>query len=428
MVDPDELTGSPPDSRNGVRTGAAGLRLQTTLLVIVAVILIGWALKAMATVAIPVVAAILIALAVMPVRDWVGRRVPDKLGWLGVLSAAAVLLVVVAMFFGALWLAARQVVEQLPGAAQGAQAMSEAAAGGTEDAATAPGGAVLPDLSAVVGEVVTQGVAGGAGGPEGGAGATTDQAGSAGGRAGGLLSGMGGLASRFGDTAFGVLGGVARTVLNSAVAIVSTLVMIFFLVLLILVESGDWRQKIAAITEGRTQWRLTESAEAIAQKVRTYLLIRAVLGLVTAALYGLWLWFFGAGLIIVWAILTFLLNFIPTVGSIVAGMLPVIYVLLTQDAGTAAAVAVGILVIEQIMGNVVDPMVAGSRIAVSPLVVLVALLFWAWVWGIPGALLAAPVTVSLIVLGGHVPVLRPWALLLSDRTDMQGLKEATRPR
>ena len=59
---------------------------------------------------------------------------------------------------------------------------------------------------------------------------------------------------------------------------------------------------------------------------------------------------------------------------------------------------------------------------------LVGLLFWSWIWGIPGALLAAPVTVALVVLGAHVPILRPWALLLSDRTDMEGLTEATRPK
>ena len=211
-------------------------------------------------------------------------------------------------------------------------------------------------------------------------------------------------------------------------AIVSALVVIFFLTLLILIESGDWRKKIASITHRRNEWRLTESAEVIAQKVRAYLLIRAVLGLITAALYGLWLWFFGVGLILVWAILTFLLNFVPTVGSIIAGLLPTVYAFVTLDFGTAVGVGIGLLLIEQVMGNFVDPKVAGSRVAASPLVVLVALLVWSWIWGVPGALLAVPVTVSLIVLGAHVPVLRPWALLLSDRTDMAGLKDATKPQ
>lgn len=405
--------GSPkpvPDQRPDIRT---------VLLVVIALVLAGWALRAMSSVFVPLTASILIALAVMPVRDWVRRRVPEKAGWLGVVAAMTLLLLVLALFFGALWLAAHQVIGQIPGGAeQVAQVMAQAAPApegaaqpGTEGAGTStpagmPDGLPRPDPAGT-----------GAGGGAGGTGA------------GGLLSGSAGdLATRFGDTAIGLLTGVATTILGSAVAIASALVAIIFLTLLILIESEDWRRKISSISHWRTEWRLTESAEVIAQKVRAYLVIRAVLGLATAALYGIWLWLFGVGLIFVWALLTFLLNFIPTVGSIIAGLLPVLYISATQDFGTAVAVGAGILVIEQVMGNFIDPRVSGNRIAVSPLVVLVTLLVWSWIWGIPGALLAAPVTVSLIVLGAHVPVLRPWALLMSDRTDMEGLAQATRPK
>lgn len=410
-----EFTG-PGAGGEGGRQSVAGAspNIRTILLVLIALVLAGWALRAMASVAVPVVASILIALAVMPVRDWVRRKLPRKLGWLGTTAAMALLVAVVAVFFGALWLGAQQVVAQFPG--------------GTEQAAE-----LLPQSGPPNGDTTGQamplGLPSGVAEPADDAGASSAGGGASDEGSGGLLSGSAGdLATRFSDTIIGVLASVAGTVLNSAVAIVSALVVIFFLVLLTLIESGDWRRKIAAITNGRDEWRLTESAEVIAQKVRAYLLIRAVLGLVTAALYGLWLWFFGAGLIFVWALLTLLLNFIPTVGSIIAGLLPVMYVFVTQDFGTSVAVGLGLLAIEQVMGNYVDPKVSGNRIAVSPLVILVALLFWAWIWGIPGALLAGPVTVSLIVLGAHVPVLRPWALLLSDRTDMEGLEDATSPK
>ena len=66
-------------------------------------------------------------------------------------------------------------------------------------------------------------------------------------------------------------------------------------------------------------------------------------------------------------------------------------------------------------------------IAAVAMVILVSLVFWGWAWGIAGALLAEPVTVGLVVLGAHVPVLRPWALLLSNQTDWAGLDEATQP-
>ncbi|MDO5370496.1 AI-2E family transporter [Paracoccus sp. (in: a-proteobacteria)] len=406
MADGREVAGAAAGTGTGPRSDRHDIR--TVLLALIALVVIGWGLRATSAVLIPLVSSILIALAVMPVRDWVRGKLPDRFGWLGVASAMALLLLVVGLFFGALWLAAQQVIAEFPSGEEVAQMLPDSGSesdGGGEDAGT-----TLP-LSL----------------PGGGAKAGAEAAG-AGAGAEGLLSGSGGdLASRFGSGIASALGSVATTVVDSALSIGSGLVIIFFFTLLILIESGDWRRKIATITHPRDEWRLTESAEVIAQKVRAYLLIRAILGIITAALYGLWLWFFGAGLILVWVILTFLLNFIPTVGSIIAGLLPVIYVFMTQDFGTAVAVGLGILVIEQVMGNYVDPKVEGKRVSISALVVLVALLVWSWVWGIPGALLAVPVTVALLVLGAHVPVLRPWALLLSDRTDMDGLKDATRP-
>lgn len=415
MVEQSEFSGPVTDRRGGQQPAPDDRRdIRTVLLVIIALVLVGWALRATSVVAVPLVASVLIALAVMPVRDWVQRKVPERFGWLGAVAAMALLLLVIAVFFGALWLAAQQVVGQFPSRAE--QAMEQMSQG---DSASGNGiGVGFPaGLPAGVSET------GARASPARSAANTSPGEGS-----GDLLPGSAAeLAQRSGDTIMSALAGIAATVLNSAVAIASGLVVIFFLTLLILIESDAWRQKIASITHRRNEWRLTESAEVIAHKVRVYLLVRATLGLITAVLYGLWLWLFGVGLVVVWVILTFLLNFIPTVGSIVAGLVPTVYAFVTQDFGTALAVGLGLLVIEQIMGNYVDPRVAGSRVAVSPLVVLMALLVWSWAWGIPGALLAVPVTVSFIVLGAHVPVLRPWALLLSDRTDMEGLKKATRP-
>lgn len=419
MVDGSSLTRR--NEEQGVPSEGSGERpaIRTILLVIIALVLSGWALHAMSSVFVPLVASVMIALAVMPVRDWVQRRVSRKFRWMGVVAAMALLLLVVGLFFGALWLAAQQVIAQVPGGTgQITQVIEQAM---PQEGAEAQGGTEAQPPQGDAGSSLPLGLPSGVAEPS-----ALGQVPQAGRESGGESAG--GLASRFGDTLVSVLTRVAKTLLGSAVGIVSALVVIFFLTLLILIESRDWGRKISTITHWRTEWRLTESAEVIAQKVRAYLLIRGVLGLATAALYGLWLWFFGAGLIFVWALLTFLLNFIPTVGSIIAGLLPVIYIVATQDLGTAVAVGAGLLVIEQVMGNFIDPKVSGNRISVSPLVVLVGLLFWSWIWGIPGALLAAPVTVALVVLGAHVPILRPWALLLSDRTDMEGLTEATRPK
>lgn len=363
----------------------------------------------MSTVLVPVVSAILIALAVMPLRDWVRDRMPGALRWLGTLSAMLALLASLAMLFGTGWMAAQQMLAQVPEEAteQLTEAVQSVVAESSED----------DDGSEEAGDSLPLGVP-----------SDATEAVEAEGLLDILSNASGDLAGKAFDMISGILASVATTIVGSTLSIGAALVMILFLTLLILLESEKWRKKVETITTERGEWRLLASAGVISQKMRQYLLIRSVLGLITGGLYGLWLWFFGTDLILVWAVLSFVLNFIPVIGAIIAGVLPVIYVFATKDFGTAVIVGMGILVIEQILGNYVDPKLSGDRVAVSPLVVLAGLLFWSWLWGIPGALLAAPVTVALVVVGAHVPVLRPWALLLSDRTDMAKLNEATRKK
>ena len=81
-----------------------------------------------------------------------------------------------------------------------------------------------------------------------------------------------------------------------------------------------------------------DSIGVIAAKLRRYLVARAVLGIVTAALYVGWLWIFGIDLLLVWGLLAFLLNFIPTLGSLIAGALPILYAFAPKDPGSALAV------------------------------------------------------------------------------------------
>jgi AI-2 transport protein TqsA len=212
----------------------------------------------------------------------------------------------------------------------------------------------------------------------------------------------------------------AATILNAAGTTLGALVLVFFLTLLMLIEAPRWREKVAGIPSGPSRQDVMQSLGVIGVRLRRYLLARTILGVVTAILYVTWLWIFGIDLLIVWGLLALLLNYIPTVGSLIAGILPVAYAFVQKDFGTSVAVGVGLLGIEQIMGNFVDPRVQGRQVQLSPLVVLVALMYWSWTWGIAGAFLAVPVTIALTVIAAHVEPLRPVALLLSKETDSEG--------
>lgn len=331
-------------------------------------IALAWLLRSTASLTLPLAAALLIALALAPVSTWVQHRVPRALSWLGYVAAMLIFLAILGLFIGGLSLAVEQVVEK--------------------------GGRYVPRLEQQLEAI-------------------------------GLSQLMGGppldeLVRKAAENATSALG--------AATSVVAGLVLLFFFVLLMLIEAPRWHDKLCA-TAGRSGTRRWEdSATAIGEQFRRYLLLRMLLGAITGALYAGFLALFGIEFLLVWALLAFVLNLIPTVGSIVAGLLPVLFVFATRDAGTALAVGAGILAIEQVMGNYVDPRLVGRRLSISPVVVFASLLFWSWVWGPAGALIAAPMTALLTVLFAHVRPLKPIALYLSNERDMEALERVTSPR
>jgi AI-2 transport protein TqsA len=212
---------------------------------------------------------------------------------------------------------------------------------------------------------------------------------------------------------------------RSTGAAVGGLILILFFVLLMLLEARRWREKIRAALKGSRAAATLDTAATVSEQVRKYLLAQTMVGAITAVLEGLWLWTIGVELAIVWGILFFFLNYIPTLGSILAGLPPALLAVLTLGPAHAMVAIAGIFVIEQIMGNFVDPRLVGRKLSISPLVLLVAVVFWGWVWGVPGALLAVPLTATIVVAFAHVPALRPIALLLSRSASEEELLRQT---
>lgn len=359
------------DQRNPASTGRSAPadgsffqdRLRSWLLGGLLAIAVLWTLRAASTVALPLVFALFIALAVLPVHRSVKKRVPDALSWLGYVAALGVVIAFLLLFLGGIGLAARQIA----GSA----------------------GTILPQVQQRLQGTPFSELLG-------------DQ-------------GLSSLLSNVGTYAASIASGLGSTF--------AALVLIFFFILLMLTEAGDWRAKLEAMSGSGRGRRWAEVAGTIGQRFRRYFLARLMLGVITGVLYGTWLALFGVPLVLVWGILAVLLNFIPTIGSIIAGTLPVLFAFAQQDARTAAIVAVGLIVIEQIMGNYVDPKLMGRQLSLSPLVVLVSLLLWTWVWGLPGALVATPMTMLLVIVLSQLPALKPVALLLSNEREYAGLDE-----
>jgi AI-2 transport protein TqsA len=132
--------------------------------------------------------------------------------------------------------------------------------------------------------------------------------------------------------------------------------------------------------------------------IQRYLGIKTVISLITGFLAGLLCWAAGLDFFILWGIVAFALNFIPVIGSLIAGVPPMILALLVAGIPNALLVAGGYLLINNFLGNFIEPILVGRRFGISTLVVVISVLFWGWVWGPLGMLLAVPLTMVIKVI------------------------------
>ncbi|MFC6488069.1 AI-2E family transporter [Nitratireductor sp. GCM10026969] len=342
------------------------------LLFAIATILIVTALRQTAWITSTFAMAFFAALAIWPVDTWISRHMPRPLAWIGHAAALAVMVSVFALFSLGILFAARQLATGLARYQTALQQFADRI-GQWMAVAEEQGGGDTPVVERLIDPLMS----------------------------------------------------LATTVVQSIWSSGGILTLLFFLVLLMLVETPSFMAKVSAATsqtEGRTLYHVVE---ATASRFRRYLVVRTVLGVATALLYMSWIWWWGLDFVLVWGLLAFLLNFIPTIGSLIAGALPVGLAFLQRDPATALIIAAGLIVIEQVMGNYVDPRLQGRQLSLSPLVVLVALMFWTWVWGLLGALLAVPMTMAITIAFARVKTLQPIALFLSNAKNLDELRAVT---
>ncbi len=154
----------------------------------------------------------------------------------------------------------------------------------------------------------------------------------------------------------------------------------------------------------------------IDSKVRRYLLTKIAVSATTGLLVGIILALFGLDLALVFGILAFLLNFIPSVGSIIATLLP-LPIALVQYESVWPIIGVIVLpgIVQTVIGNGVEPKVMGEGLDLHPVTILLALIFWGLLWGIVGMLLAAPMTAVLRIVLARIETTRPVAEILAGR-------------
>jgi len=194
----------------------------------------------------------------------------------------------------------------------------------------------------------------------------------------------------------------------------SNLFLILIFLVFILAGRGNTRPKIETAFGRSRSKKIIKIIDNIDQQIQKYLAIKTIVSLITGILTALVLLLFGVDFAIVFGFLTFLLNYIPNVGSFIATAFPVLIASFQFDTIWPAFWVFLILIfIQMIMGNFIEPRLMGEGLGLSPLVILFALFFWGWLWGIPGMLLAVPIIAVIKIVCSNIPSLNFVAELMS---------------
>jgi len=195
-------------------------------------------------------------------------------------------------------------------------------------------------------------------------------------------------------------------------------ILVFIFLMMGLLETGEFRQRMASLDKRQERSaKLIQAGSEIASKFRKYMIVRTLLSFLT----GLVIWSFavltGLEPAAAWGLLAFALNYVPFIGPFVATLLPGLFALAQLDSWQAIIlVFIGLTAIQFLIGNYLEPLVAGAALSISPFAVVFAVVFGGFMWGIPGAFIGVPIMIAVVTLCAQFPSSRWVATLLSGES------------
>ena len=206
------------------------------------------------------------------------------------------------------------------------------------------------------------------------------------------------------------------TLIASLIHPLATTGIIIIFVVFILLQQQDLRNRLIRIAGSHDLQRTTLAMDDAGKRLSRLFLMQLALNAAFGLIIGIGLWAIGVPSAPLWGLLAMVLRFVPYIGAIVAAIFPLI-VATAVDPGWSMMLmtAALFLIVEPLIGHVIEPMVYGHSSGLSPVAVVVSATFWTWLWGPIGLILATPLTMCLVVLGRHVERLKFLEVLLGDR-------------
>ncbi|MDZ4087533.1 MAG: AI-2E family transporter, partial [Tabrizicola sp.] len=201
-----------------------------------------------------------------------------------------------------------------------------------------------------------------------------------------------------------------------ALAPVGIFGLIFVVVIFALLERATLRDRLVQLIGGANILATSRLLAEAGGRVSTYLLAQLLVNVIYAIPIWLGLWMIGVPNALFFGLVTLVLRFVPYIGSAISAILPLLMAFaVSPDWSLVLWTGALFLVVEFTTSNIIEPWFYGSRTGVSPLAVIVSAMFWTWLWGPMGLIIATPLTVCLVVIGHHVPSLRLFPIMFGDK-------------
>lgn len=209
--------------------------------------------------------------------------------------------------------------------------------------------------------------------------------------------------------------------LSSLQTIISNVVIVLIYMLFIIMEESSFKFKVKAMFPDKAAYdERIEVIRRIEKAITNYLGIKSLIAMVSATICYLIFALMGLNAPFFWALLIFMFSFIPFFGVLISSFLPAIFSIV-QFGGYSDALIIlfSIGSIQFVAGNIVEPRIMGNTMNVSPIVVILSLGFWGFIWGLPGMFLSVPITVIMVIIFSKFKATRGIAILLSERGEIE---------
>ncbi len=206
------------------------------------------------------------------------------------------------------------------------------------------------------------------------------------------------------------------TYLSPVLSPIATLGIVFVVAVFALLQREDLRDRLIRLIGSDDLHRTTVAMDEGGRRLSRYYVTQLSINTAFGIIVGIGLWIIGVPNPVLWGVLSTLLRFVPYVGSFIAALLPMALAAAVEPGWSmmlwTAALYIGL---ETLTGQIIEPMVYGHSTGLSPFSVVVAAIFWSWLWGPIGLILSTPLTLCLVVMGRHVEKLKFLDILLGDR-------------